>query len=86
MNGNGNGLRSRSHLFTGHGSAWIQLGADIDGEAAGDAIWHICFPVCRWPDRCDWRSTSMMRMAGDSGHVRIYSLDRVCMEPDWSQI
>ena len=79
---NGNGDRSgHVQIYQFDGTEWLQLGADIDGEAAGD-----------WSGISVALSSNGMRVAigahrntgnGDSsGHVRIYQFDG----SNWQQL
>ena len=51
----GNGFNSgHVRIFNWNGSNWVQLGSDIDGEAASDFEGSICFYKCRWGYGCHW--------------------------------
>ena len=51
----GNGSNSgHVRVYEYSGSAWAQVGDDIDGEAAGDLLGLLCLPVQRWHAGGDW--------------------------------
>ena len=75
--GNDGGASYAGHVrvYTWSGTAWIQKGVDIDGEAAGD---QSGYSVCM-PDANTLAVGAMQNDGGGSnaGHVRVYSLATV---------
>ncbi|MDA0829375.1 MAG: hypothetical protein O3A70_07605, partial [Bacteroidetes bacterium] len=57
-------------VYTWSGTAWIQKGLDIDGEAAGDVSWGGCMP-----DANTLAIGAHMNDGGgnEAGHVRVYT-------------
>jgi hypothetical protein len=62
-------------VYTWNGTAWIQKGVDIDGEAAGDQSGH----SVSMPDANTLAVGAVSNDGGgsDAGHVRVYSLATV---------
>ena len=66
-------------IYSWHDSAWIQKGADINGEAAGDQSgWSISMPD---ENTLAIGAKYNKGTATDAGHVRIYNWNG----PDWLQ-
>jgi hypothetical protein len=72
VNNNGSGPDAgHVRIFQLIGGAWVQKGADIDGEAGGDSFgWSVCMP--------DANTLAVGAVGNDgngnsAGHVRIYS-------------
>ena len=75
--GNDGGDSASGHVrvYTWSGTAWIQKGVDIDGEAAGD---QSGYSVCM-PDANTLAAGAILNSGGgnEAGHVRVYSLATV---------
>ena len=78
----GNGTNSgHVRVYEWSGSTWIQLGADIDGEAAGD---NFGFSVSLSPDgnRLAIGTPHNAGIGANSGHVRVYQWSGMA----WAQL
>jgi len=70
----GNGINSgHVRIYSWNGMAWTQLGADINGEAAGDQS-GFSVSLNATGDRVAIGATLNNGNGADSGHVRIYSI------------
>jgi hypothetical protein len=80
-NDDGNGSNSgHAKVFQWNGSAWLQVGQDIDGEAAGDELgWSVSLPalgtVGVGATRNDGSGT-------DAGHVRVFDYCQITYSTD----
>ena len=82
-NGNdGNGSNAgHVRIYSYNGSAWTQLGADIDGEAANDnSGWSVSMNSAG--DRVAIGAYMTMATDQDAGHVRVYEYS----SGSWSQL
>jgi hypothetical protein len=70
--GNGN-LSGHARIYDWDGSSWIQLGQDIDGEAAGDYSGSVSMNAAG--DRVAIGATGNDGNGSGSGHARIYDWD-----------
>ena len=67
----GIGGAGRTRIFEWNGNAWVQLGADIDGEAAGDQSgWSVSMNAAG--DRLAIGARTNDGNGSNAGHVRIY--------------
>ena len=62
---------------------WVQLGNDIDGEAAGDCVWILCFTFGQWHNAGGWSHIGNDGNGNWSGHVRVFGFTN---ESGWVQI
>ncbi len=71
-NNDGNGSNAgHVRIYDWNGTAWIQLGADIDGEAAGDESgWSVSMNAAG--DRLAIGARNNDGNGTNAGHVRIY--------------
>ena len=73
MSGNGN-ASGHVRVYDYNGTAWSQLGADIDGESGRRSIQvTVSFPILRRKHRSHWSLAEMKEMEKASGHVRVIS-------------
>jgi hypothetical protein len=74
-NNDGNGTNSgHVRVFDWDGSSWVQVGSDIDGEAAGDLSgWSV--DLSSDGNRLAVGATSNDGNGTDSGHVRVFDID-----------
>ena len=78
----GNGLSSgHVRIYEWSGTSWVQLGGDIDGEAAGDNF-GFALSMNDVGDRVAIGASNNDGNGSNSGHVRIYKWDGVT----WSQL
>ena len=66
---------TRSHVFFLNGSAWVQLGADIDGEAASDYFGHYGLQMNAAGDRLVVGAHQNDGSGSNAGHVQGYSFN-----------
>ena len=69
--GNGNDNRGHVRIYDYNGSAWVQVGADIDGEAASDQSGH-SVSLSSDGSRVAIGARYNDGNGSDSGHVRVY--------------
>ena len=69
-------------VFDYNGSAWAQVGADIDGEAANDASGN-SVSISSDGSRVAIGASANDGNGSNSGHVRVYSLSRETYNYTW---
>ncbi|MDC3330510.1 BspA family leucine-rich repeat surface protein, partial [Flavobacteriaceae bacterium] len=69
-------------VYDYNGSAWVQVGADIDGEAAGDSSGS-SVSISSDGTRIAVGSDSNSGAASNAGHVRVYSLPGEVYKYTW---
>ena len=82
-NNDGGGTNSgHVRIYDYNGSAWVQVGADIDGEGAGDAS-GFSVSISSDGTRIAVGAPSNNDAASDAGHVRVYSLPGEVYKYTW---
>ena len=74
--------RGHVRIYDYNGSAWVQVGADIDGEGAGDAS-GFSVSISSDGTRIAVGAPSNNDAASDAGHVRVYSLPGEVYKYTW---
>ncbi|PWH10025.1 hypothetical protein DEJ39_08430, partial [Bacteroidetes bacterium SCGC AAA795-G10] len=74
--------RGHVRIYDYNGSAWVQVGADIDGEGAGDAS-GFSVSISSDGTRIAVGAPSNNGAASDAGHVRVYSLPGEVYKYTW---
>ena len=64
-----------TYVFSYNGSAWVQLGADIDGEAASDYFGHYGLQMNAAGDRLVVGAHQNDGSGSNAGHARAYSFN-----------
>ncbi len=79
LNNQGSGIEAgHVRIYEWDGNDWVQLGNDIDAEAAGDRLWAISMDGDRLAVGAFWNDGN----GNKSGHVRVFEWDGLV----WTQL